>query len=424
MIMQVSALANKLKSQLIKDSALQFILSTSASLLAFIQIPLLINSLSLSGFGYIVLAQTVGAIWGTFTIAQLHQGLLSFAPNNSKSASIISWSIRASIVNFIVSTALLALVAGSAIYNINDSILPTSKSDALTIIPLAISTIIANSPLLGAIYRIENRYQEFMLYQLVTATARLLIIYIAAQSGLGIWFISMAAFLAPDLIKIMILHWRSRPQKSLSDLPKSERWKILKFSITMNITAAADLPAQQLDKIILLPFIGIANVGIYQSIKRVGLIISMVTSPFANSLFHEYSKLVNSGAPQKAIRLFHLSLAPFFIATTTFSLALSQTKEIWLPRFLPGAELEVTLLSHVLIIYCIASAFIGLHSLLYALRKLKAALCATLVSNAIFLIGAAILVPTYQMQGIIYSLALQVASILLIKYYVIRRSLR
>lgn len=416
------SITKKLKSPLFRDSAFQFILSTSTAGISFIQIPLLIKSLSLSGFGYLIICQTIGAIWVALTICQLNQAVLAFAPNNDNKDGIIKRALILTILNYIISMLLFSVLSYQIAPVIAGLATDISRTDVLVLIPLVFSTAITSSPFLAAAFRVKSIYHEYMTAQLITAIIRLGAIYYCMQFDLGIWYIAFLAFLCPDLIKIITLWLRVNPQlTSCSPLEKGESRKMIRLSLAMNLHAITDLPTQQLDKLILLPLIGLNNIGIYQAIKRIGLLTSMVTSPFSGSLFHEYSKLINGGRQQSAIQLFHKSLLPFICITGLFSLLLWFTKSIWAPIMLPGAPIDDRVLGGILALYCIASSFVGLHPLLISLQAIKKSLAITIFSNALFILFAVTLAPKMQTLGIIIALYIQITSLLGIKYWIARR---
>ena len=413
---------NKMKSPLFKDSAFQFILSITTAGITFIQIPLLIKSLSLSGFGYLVISQTIGAIWAALTICQFNQAVLAFAPNNNNQDGIIRTSSIMTTANYVISMSIFSILSFQLSNVISNHVSDISKTEILSIIPIVLSSAISNSPFLAAVFRVKALFHEYMIAQLITAITRLMGIFYCMQMDLGIWYIACIAFLCPDLIKITILWLRANRKLSPGlSLEKGDNRKIVRLSLAMNLHAITDLPTQQLDKLILLPLIGLNNIGIYQSIKRIGLLTSMVTGPFSGSLFHEYSKFVNEGKQQSAIRLFHKSLPLFLLATGSFSLILWCTRLIWAPIMLPGASIDDTVLAGILVLYCIASSFVGLHPLLISLKAINKSLAITAASNLLFVIFAIALTPTMQTIGIITALYIQIISLLSIKYWITRR---
>lgn len=421
-IFRMDLLFNKLKSPLLKDSALQFILSTSTAAITFIQIPLLIKSLSLSGFGYLVICQTIGAIWTALTICQFNQAILAYAPNNQNKDGIIRRTSLMTILNYVISMSFFSILSYQFLNIISDYATGINEGDALVIIPIVLCSAITNSPYLAAVFRVKSIFHEYMFAQLLTAIARLVCIFYCMQMNLGLWSIAIIAFFLPDFIKIIIL-WLRVNWKLTASLPmdKGENTKIIRLSLAMNLHAITDLPTQQLDKLILLPFIGLNNIGIYQSIKRIGLLTSMVTGPFSASLFHEYAKFINEGKQQAAINLFHKSLPMFLFATGTFSLILWSTRTIWLPVMLPGAMIDDSVLAGILVLYCIASSFVGIHPLLISLKAIKQSLAITAASNLLFLITAVSLATSMQTIGIIIALYIQIASLLAIKYWIARQ---
>ena len=421
-ILKKTTFLKKLKSPLFRDSAFQFILSTSTAGITFIQIPLLIKSLSLSGFGYLIICQTIGAIWAALTICQFNQAVLAYAPSNDNKDSIIKRTLILTILNYIFSMLIFSALAYQLAAIIPNYVSDISKSDILVIIPLTLSAAITGSPFLGAAFRVKTIYHEYMIAQLATAIFRLCTIYYCMQSDLGIWYIACAAFLLPDLVKIIILWLRVNTKlTSYTPLEKGTDNKIIRLSLAMNLHAITDLPTQQLDKLILLPLIGLNNIGIYQSIKRIGLLTSMVTGPFSGSLFHEYSKYINEGKQQSAIQLFHKTLPPFLFITGSFSLLLWCTRLTWGPIMLPGAPIDDSVLAGILILYCIASSFVGLHPLLISLKAIKKSLAITAFSNMLFILCAMTLAPKMQTLGIIIALYIQIISLLGIKYWIAKR---
>lgn len=421
-IIEKKTLLNKLKSPLFTDSAFQFILSISTAGITFIQIPLLIKSLSMNGFGYLVICQTIGAIWVAFTICQFNQAVLAFAPNNTHKDEIIKRSLTMTVSNYAISMIIFSILSFQLANILSNYASNISKTDILAIIPIVFSTALTSSPFLAAVFRVKSIYHEYMIAQLLTATVRLGIIFYCMQMSLGLWYFACIAFLLPDLLKITILWFRVNGQLvSSRRLEKGTNKKIIRLSLAMNLHAITDLPSQQLDKLILLPFIGLNNIGIYQSIKRIGLLTSMVTGPFSGSLFHEYSKYINEGKQQSAINLFHKSLPLFLSATGSFSLLLWCTRSMWAPIMLPGASIDDSVLAGILVLYCLASSFIGLHPLLISLKAIKKSLAITAASNMLFVLFAIALAPSMHTAGIIIALYMQIISLLSIKYWIARQ---
>lgn len=414
----------RLKSPLLRDSAFQFILSAGTTSITIVQIPLLIKALSISGFGYLVICQAIGAIWSSLTIIQFNHAILAFAPESKHKDSIIKWSSTMTTVNYFFSMFVFSVIVIQTIEIISSQLPSIENTEILALIPIVLSSSLIGSPFLGAVYRVKSRYHEYMAAQLITAVIRLGIVYYCMYAKLSLFETAWVAFLAPEALKTILMWLRIKNElKQCQKLEKGLHLKILRLSAAMNLHAISDLPTQQLDKIILLPFIGVGNIGIYQSIKRIGLLTSMITGPFSGSLFHEYSTLTNSGRRKLALNLFHKTVPLFIIITGLFSLTLWITRSIWIPILLPGAIIDDMTLAGILILYCIASSFVGLHPLLIALKAVKKSLAATIISNLFFLFVAILLAPSMQTLGVIVALYVQIGSIITIKYWLTRKYL-
>ena len=410
-------------SRVAKDSILQFTFNVFGAGFSFLQLPLLLKLLGGQGFGDLVLFQTVVCVVSALTIVQFYQGMLKFAPSNINSEAIIQTMFRIGILNELISVAIIVLLVLLFPQTVISKFHFLSSNCSIgVILAIAVATVLPLGQTFATLLRLRGKFQFVVIVGAISSILRFFMLLSMPLYHFSIGSTIGWSFIVPELIRILALLFISSPLTFIKKVPPLANLKeILKFSYIVTIQEWCDLPGKQFDKIILSFFVQPVQIGIYQILRRIGTLMTMVVTPFSTSFFHEFSERINRNNISGAMKLFEKSTIAFSGISTLLALGLLLSKKIWVPRLFGSSPVDSHLVLLVIGIYIVVNGFNSVHTLLYSLGGIKTSFYITLASNTLFFVLALYLGSKYLAFGLVTAFGIQVLFATVAKLIVIYR---
>lgn len=409
-------------SRLARDTMFQFLLNLVGAAVTFFQLPLLLKIMGGQGFGEWVIFQTMVSVLSILTLIQFFQGMVKYVPNAPDADKKMGSMLRLGLINEVLSLLLILSLTVCfkktlcarfpTIYALNEYIL----------LFVACTTSLSLGQTVPTTLRLLNKYQYVVWWSSLSSILRFILLLLLPGAKISSGMIILISFIVPEILRYLILLLLIPRKILLTRIPEVSQFKeMVSFSLTITIQEWFDLPVKQLDKLILSAFVQPVHVGVYQIIRRIGLMMGMLVTPFTTSFFHEFSERFNKNDLKSVMTLFKKSVLLFTSMSIGLSILLISFQPLWVPRLFVNVDVNQFSILLIIAIYIPANGFNSIHSLLNVLGGIRESLIITIITNVLFFVAALFLGYLYHTEGLITALGLQIVLIIVIKMNSIRR---
>lgn len=281
------------------------------------------------------------------------------------------------------------------------------------------------------IYRLFNKhYLQMKISTLVTIIRLVLILFLYYyESTLGFYLIAWALTevilnitLTVNAFKIIKSKYIKKNQFSVGINKKME---LFRFSFWTNVAGIVDLPAKELDTLIVGFLAGDKEAGFYKLAKQCMSMIGRLASPLYQAIYPIQVKIITDNKKRDALKLtksvsLKITLFSFiFIAISYFII------DDLIITFLGTSYKDLIFIAFVAI--CIKSIdiiFTAYHALFIAYGFVKQNVILLSITNLALIIGFFILIPIGGSELAIYCIGFQAIITFLLKYIYIKRATR
>ncbi|SDV48611.1 Membrane protein involved in the export of O-antigen and teichoic acid [Chitinasiproducens palmae] len=389
-------------------------------------IPLLISHWGMNGYGVYVTLFAVAATATAIFSLQPWQTVIRYwySADEARQNDLLRQAI---ILDFFTCTLGSVIFAFTSDYFLTLVGLPKEYDSALKIQALSIFLSQAGFPV--AYLRISDKFGAQATAQYVSAGVRLtscLIIHFLSPSFLIDIFLLMLPAIVQNLVLWLAALLCLREGKhSINFSNKSIDRAFFSYSAWINFKTILDLPINQLDKIIISRYLGVEATALYELLKKLGQIFSMVAQALSQVSFPVLAKRVSSGegktAFRSAIRFARLGLFATVGATGVLLIVthLFNVQEI----SIKGSHLSIAVLCSYVFISLSSNSFIFVNVLFMSMGYIKKDTFIMILASSAYLALLAATIQRWQLQAVMLSLAAQVVIVVASKLMIISRSL-
>jgi len=260
---------------------------------------------------------------------------------------------------------------------------------ALDILVYAGALPVANGAVLGA-----KRFKASAAIGTAGGVLRqclIILLILLMKSFIGLvyaWFLS-------DFVLLMVYGWYAYRTLGFEFAKNSfPLRKLLSFSWPLSIGSLVTFAYSYFDRAILVAFVSLASLGVYNAALTAATVLAGVSTAFANALLPVYSKIGGFGALENCRKATWLSSRYVSLVMVPLAFGLLATAKPALTLFVGQAYIGGTL---PLMIFCLASALTAfglvLTPMLTALARTRMIMLITISSFALGLVSAYALLP-------------------------------
>lgn len=205
-----------------------------------------------------------------------------------------------------------------------------------------------------------------------------------------------------------------------------EKFKVEKeffmFNFYSNISSTIDIPVGTLTTIFINKYLGYTDISIYKIFEKIGGMIGKLGAPLNQIIYPELNKYIAKKDYKRAKKINdklvrYISLLGCFIIIGVYI-----THKYWLGMFIEDYYKYISSLLFYLIFIVFVNATSSVHSLFMALNYIKYNIPILLIVNSIYLIIMYALINMFRLNGVILSLLLQGAAVIIIKLMIMRKN--
>ncbi|QBE62525.1 lipopolysaccharide biosynthesis protein [Pseudoduganella lutea] len=365
---------------------MMFGLNLAGAGVSVITIPIMLAIAGVQAYGHLILVQSLALTAFTICSFQYWQGMLVALPGHKIEAAVLKRSVWTSLRYELLGISIVvlgAIVLGAI------GLPQTAEFDTLQLLLLALSAVF---PVIGthtAYFRLVNRYNVLMLAGFTANLLKLLCLvgvshYAPTVTNMVLAF-SIPEFVRCALLFYLIYRWNDGIEGTL-DGGTIDRVKVRRAGRWSTLQAIADLPVNQVDRIIIGFTLPGASLGVFAILKRIYSLVNMATSPFYSTSIPEFAAKANAGDIKGAFELWRRTMKMLFSVTAVVALACIVSKGIWMPLVFPVLQPYNIEFIIVLVTAVAAGTFITTHSLYWALGHLRQTTIIAVGSNACYLL--------------------------------------
>ena len=411
------------KKDFIKGSLMTAVGAASSMIFQFLSITLIIRIISKEDFGIYALVLVIANFLNIFSGLGLEMSIVKFISSIKELEKKFTFAPTIIIrLSFIAVNVILLIIFGNdflAIFNFT----------ATNLLPIIIILFVLSNfrDLFYNLLQGLNLFRKYALVQIVTSILRVAILIViillkklSLQSILliEVYVVLFAVLLQLSLIPYkLIFHWK---------LDFDNIIRILRFSLPLYLTSLLSIIYNQVSIFIIGLYLNPASIASYDVANKIPLATKKGFQSFIIVFYPNVSKLFSKGETDNAIILINKSLFTFSIVINLLVfLCFIFNKEIILLLF-SEKYLSSTLAFSLLIVAFYFNSISNIMGYSLVSAGLPAVnLKISIISSAISLLGAIIMVPTWGFMGAVYSFVLATFSSLLFNYlYLIKYKMR
>ncbi len=384
-----------------------------ASGLNLVSFTLMANRMQATSLAVFALAQTYAMILNDIFNVQTWESLVKFGTtteqDHKKTCSVVK-------INCVLDFCSAIVATGMALTLIN----PVSRllgwnHLSTGIISLYSITILFNlTSLTVGIPRLFNRFASIAKIQIVVAGARLCVM-------LGLSFFPelsinpyIIVYLLTDIaanvaiiifsLSLMQKHYGARWWREPFRISRKQR----QFLWWTNLRTILRIPVRHFDMVIISSIMSLELVGVYRVYKEIAGTLPKIGDPVNQAIFPEYSRLINCGNSQDAIRTSKKTIAVMAFVSICIVLPMLLSVRLIVTNFF-GATYTGWLpaLQALIVFYGISFALIPVNSLFIAAGFAKSSFWVVLFTNSIYLATAYLLGKEIGIYGVVVAYAVQ-----------------
>jgi len=194
------------------------------------------------------------------------------------------------------------------------------------------------------------------------------------------------------------------------------RREVVRFMVWTNLAVAADLPAKELDVVLVGVLAGEREAGFYKIAKQGMALVGKLSSPLYQAIYPIQARMLAGKDRNGAIAITVKSALLLVLVSVALVLAAWPALPVAVPLVLGGEYGAVwTLFLFAVVVKSLDNIFTTVHSLFVAMGYVRANLVILLVANSLMLVGFWLLVPDFGAFAALSCLAAQAVMVLLMK---------
>ena len=277
------------------------------------------------------------------------------------------------------------------------------------------------------IFRLMESYWGQVYIQLFSAILKVALVVIGVYLGWGIvgflavWAIS-EMLMQLGLTLLAFVKFRRQWGRPVFSEGVRLRSEVVRFMVWTNVAVAADLPAKELDVLLVGLFAGERAAGVYKIARQGMALVGKLSSPMYQAVYPMQSKMLARSDRTGAVRITVKSALLLMAVSSVLVLISWPLLPLVVPSLLGadyGAVWAIFLFA--VVVKSLDNIFTPVHSLFIALGYIKANLLILMVANGLLLVGFWLVVPASGAFGALVCLAVQAMVVLCLKIYVIQR---
>lgn len=275
------------------------------------------------------------------------------------------------------------------------------------------------------VFRLFEDYWAQVKIQLFASVLRVALAAIGVTLGWGIkgFLISWAATEALMHIVLTVLAFhRFRAREGVSVFavrPQLDR-HVKRFMIWTNVAVAADLPAKELDVVLVGILAGEREAGIYKIARQGMALVGKLSSPLYQAIYPVQSRFLASGDRAEAVRI-TIKGSAWLLAASSLLIILAWPLLPFAVPFVLGDAYggAWAFLLFAMVVKSVDNIFTPVHSLFIALGYVRSNLVILMVANGAMLSCFWVFVPRFGVYAALSCIGLQAVIVLLMKIAVI-----
>ena len=413
---------NKIKTNsfwrnLFKNSFWAFVGDSGSSLIVLSITVLLIHCIGDEKYGIIVLAETYMYMMDVILNFQSWKSTIQYgqgAITTNRSGLLRSYVKLGSIVD--IGTAIMGGAISVLITPIVGAVFGWQTELIICAQIMSIEIFFHLSGVSTAILRIMNKFHMVAIQKIITASAKILALFITlvliGQRDIIVvaWVYCLSDILGNILLVCFALFTYGKKygikKTIMAKFPKDSR-KFVSFTLWSTVEGIADIPVSQLD-VFVVSIIGNQAVAIFKVYKQITNILRKVTSPIQQSIMPQFSDLSARNKKKEGYGVVIKIRNAILKVCLPVAIILGLSSPVWLALIYGdayAAEWYVLLLF--LIIQTFALSYTTIHPFYLSLGKPKSSALILFVANIIYAIVAFLLIEKVGLLAMAIAYAIQ-----------------
>lgn len=403
-----------------RNISLMSVGSAVTSILTLVAVALTIKLIGLERYGALIIGQAIASIFSSALVPQAWEIIQKFGAMRSVGsggfASVFSRWRRVEYVFTLVAMLLSVIVVRWLGLRVGvDGHLDVAAAGAISIL---LSNITSHVGFLRSL----DKFAPTVSAPIVTRCARIAALGVAWAVTLGPLATVVLAYVVAELLRIVYLEHVAAGETRGQSSGGRVTYEEVRFAAVLCLTRCADVPVQQLDKILAGAFLGPVDAGYLAIIRRIASIAGLFADPIRHSMSPKIYQLVAEGEYRIAVS-FAGSLAGKILAIgAVFIVAMVGLEGTLLPLITsttwpPSATLTLEITVGAMIV---ALAFVSIHTFCYAFGKQRYVLGITVLSNLVFVVLLLSLVRAFGLLAFGVAFAVQYLLSIGAKLYLLR----
>lgn len=409
--------ANEFWTRLFKNAFMALTGTAGANLIGIVTLSVLVQSLGVTQYALFVLAQQYMTIVDALVNFQSWQAVIKFGADAKvhDDAQRLLSNIKSGITLDLV-TALAGFAVACLLVNPVGDLLSWDAELRLAALLFSAEIVFHIEGSSTGVLRLFDKFHwtatnsiVFALLKLVGISAyaflfpeHTLLGYVAVYA-----VVDACSYLSLLIMALMFIKKRYGLMRMVKTSRKNTDRGFVRFCVWANIGSAVDVPVKYLD-VFIISAVSVEMVAVYKVYKQVLQVFSLLVNPISTAIMPQMSELVSQGKQNGAfdvvlkirnvialVMLGSIALAAIF-GKPLFSIFFGMEYSAHLPLFLM-----------LVLVHFYALMYVALHPFFFSLGFAKQDSLITLVSNAVYLLLAFLLVGTMGIYAIVLAMACQ-----------------
>lgn len=403
-----------------------------ASFLSFISSFLILQTLSTSDYGKIVIAINYMNMIDLLVNFQSWTGVVKFGSEALENKKTNLASIIKAGMSLDLSTSFLGTVLGITLLPLISMIFNWDKQISLFCFCFCFEILFHLDGTFTGIFRLFDKFKYVSIHLVINELIKLFIILSLYFTHCQNILLYVICYVCLDVIKfssfviigLLLLHKRIGLKNIIrakySELDK----KFWQFTIWANLASTVDAPIKYCDTFFL-SLLSIELVSAYNVFKKIIAIFGMTITPISQAIMPQLAKLIAAGKQKESYFKMHKLRNLIFVIGVPFIILLGLFAPILL-RIANKSDLiqYLWILYFLLGINLIAYCYLGIHPLFSAFGFSKYDFFITLTSNLVYLIIISLLIHHISVLAIVIGTFVQLLITIISKEFILRISVK
>jgi O-antigen/teichoic acid export membrane protein len=271
------------------------------------------------------------------------------------------------------------------------------------------------------VFRLLEDYWAQVYVQLGASCVKVALVLWGVSSGWDIYGFLVAWALSEIVMHlglIILAFYRYRLHRGFSVFGYGARLRreVVRFMVWTNLAVAADLPAKELDVVLVGVLAGEREAGFYKIAKQGMALVGKLSSPLYQAIYPVQARMLAGKDRSGAIGITLKAASLLLLVSAVLVLVAWPVLPVAVPFVLGGEYGAVwSLFLFAVVVKSLDNVFTTVHSLFVAMGYVRANLVILLVANSVMLAGFWLFVPDFGAFAALSCLAAQAVMVLLMK---------